>query len=900
IALQLFAGVPKVLPDGMKIRGEPNVLLVGDPGTAKSQILMYVARLAPRGLYTSGKGTTAAGLTAAVLRDETGGMTLEAGALVLADRGIAAIDEFDKMNPQDRVAIHEAMEQQSYHPSFEITLTDGSKARIGDFVDGLFKQFPDRKTNGIECEIVQTSDLDFGILTTDFDNMFEAKINRVSRHKAPNRFVRILYSNGREIFVTPEHPVFVYENGAVGIRRADRVNKKTFVPAAREIEFEGRPKLDTDVDKGRKEVTLPELLETPIARFLGYFASEGYSYNGSSAEIGLSNTDPDIIHDMNSTMQDTFAITPIDYTDVNRTLRIVSKSLYSYMSKNFPELMKRSTEKRIPRTVLVAGKMEAIEFLNAAFKGDGAIESEAVAYSTSSRELAEDYQDLLLTLGIFSRIHKEAYYVSRKKSKKCRYKVYITGDSLKRFSDTVIPELKENKKLQWLIERSERTNRRHDVLPSHVGKMIITCLKKLGMPYNGYFNQHIDGNYGITIKVVNRYLNTIKNRANKSENNVKNISDFRKLRQMLGYSQARAAALIGTRRGTIDYAERGGYNKETISELVYRLKTVALDEIEAVRKIADKIEAMEKLRWLRVKNVEIVENQGDLKTDWVYDVTVEPTRNFISHGLVLHNTISIAKAGIVATLNARTAILAAANPALGRYNPYRSAAENIKFPVTLLSRFDLIFIITDRPEEEFDKRISDHILDLHRLRSTEPPIEPEILRKYIAYAKRNVRPMISKEAAERLKQFYLEMRSRGEDRDSPVPITARQLEALIRLAEARARIALRKEVTVEDADAVIRLIDVSLRQVGIDKETGRYDIDTIMLGRPKSLRDRMDLVIRLIMELEKEIGDAVPVDRVVESAQEHELEKDFVERAIEQLIDEGVLYRPSPGFVKKV
>ncbi|MFX0069385.1 MAG: hypothetical protein ACFE7I_09960, partial [Candidatus Hodarchaeota archaeon] len=233
-------------------------------------------------------------------------------------------------------------------------------------------------------------------------------------------------------------------------------------------------------------------------------------------------------------------------------------------------------------------------------------------------------------------------------------------------------------------------------------------------------------------------------------------------------------------------------------------------------------------------------------------------------------------------------------------NPYRSAAENIKFPVTLLSRFDLIFIITDRPEEEFDKRISDHILDLHRLRSTEPPIEPEILRKYIAYAKRNVRPMISKEAAERLKQFYLEMRSRGEDRDSPVPITARQLEALIRLAEARARIALRKEVTVEDADAVIRLIDVSLRQVGIDKETGRYDIDTIMLGRPKSLRDRMDLVIRLIMELEKEIGDAVPVDRVVESAQEHELEKDFVERAIEQLIDEGVLYRPSPGFVKKV
>nr|AAZ32457.1 DNA replication licensing factor MCM related protein [uncultured euryarchaeote Alv-FOS1] len=112
LVLQMFGGVPKTMPDGTKIRGDIHVLLVGDPGTAKSQLLSKMAQLAPRGIYTSGKGSSAAGLTATAVRDETGRWTLEAGALVLADLGLAAIDEMDKMSTTDRDSIYQAMEQQ--------------------------------------------------------------------------------------------------------------------------------------------------------------------------------------------------------------------------------------------------------------------------------------------------------------------------------------------------------------------------------------------------------------------------------------------------------------------------------------------------------------------------------------------------------------------------------------------------------------------------------------------------------------------------------------------------------------------------------------------------------------------------------------------------------------------
>ncbi len=279
---------------------------------------------------------------------------------------------------------------------------------------------------------------------------------------------------------------------------------------------------------------------------------------------------------------------------------------------------------------------------------------------------------------------------------------------------------------------------------------------------------------------------------------------------------------------------------------------------------------------------------------------MRPEDRVAIHEALEQHTVSVAKGGIVATLNARAAVLAAANPSLGRYDPYRNISDNISLPVTLLSRFDLLFIMKDVPEPDSDSRMSEHILTLHRLKTTpeEPPLLPDLLRKYIAYAKR-IEPALSEEAVAEIRQYYLKMRSMSGSTESPVVITPRQLEALVRLAEARARSFLRDRVESDDARAIIRLMTLSLQDVGIDTTTGKMDIDVIMTGKPKSLRDKMQEVLSTFAELEKQLGIVEDSTLYQALSRKPDITDDDARRLVDQLVKEGILYSPKPGHLKR-
>jgi replicative DNA helicase Mcm len=271
------------------------------------------------------------------------------------------------------------------------------------------------------------------------------------------------------------------------------------------------------------------------------------------------------------------------------------------------------------------------------------------------------------------------------------------------------------------------------------------------------------------------------------------------------------------------------------------------------------------------------------------------------HPAMEQQVVPIAKGGIVATLNSRTSILAAANPSLGRYNPYQTIAQNITLPVTILSRFDLIWILKDQPDSQLDADIAEHILGLHRvLTSVEAPLSMELLKKYISYAKK-VKPIITDDVIERFKDFYVKMRNASIEggEAAAIAITARQLEGLVRLAEARARAHLRAEISVEDAEAAINLMRKSLEQVGIDVKTGQIDIDILYSGKPRSLQNQLQKLLQVISEMER-VSGSVRDDDLYEALQsDHGIGRAEAARLIGVLMKDGTIYSPRPGYYKR-
>jgi replicative DNA helicase Mcm len=263
-------------------------------------------------------------------------------------------------------------------------------------------------------------------------------------------------------------------------------------------------------------------------------------------------------------------------------------------------------------------------------------------------------------------------------------------------------------------------------------------------------------------------------------------------------------------------------------------------------------------------------------------------------------TISIAKASIVATLPAQTAILAGANPKFGRFDPYIPIREQLEINDVLLSRFDLRFALRDVPNPEKDSKIAEHILKMRHFESdaSEPEIDPGFLRKYIAYTRANVHPVLTKDAGDMLKEFYLQMRSKSGE-ESPVSITLRQYDALIRLAEASAKVRLSETVESEDAQRAVKLMSFSLRQFGFEPETGKIDIDRVEGQKMTSAqRSKTKIMIDIINALEAEVGRDIPKEEVLRRARQEGLGN--AEEMLNMMLREGMFYQPNPNVIRKI
>jgi replicative DNA helicase Mcm len=383
-------------------------------------------------------------------------------------------------------------------------------------------------------------------------------------------------------------------------------------------------------------------------------------------------------------------------------------------------------------------------------------------------------------------------------------------------------------------------------------------------------------------------------------------------------------------------------------------------QIEESRKSLELLQKLSrsKIFWDEIKEIKEIESNSD----YIYDLTVENSHNFIANGVLVHNTaaavkdefgegrwsleagslvladmgiacideldkisqeersalhqameqqeISIAKAGINTTLKSRCALLGAANPKFGRFDESQPLPEQIDMPPTLISRFDLIFPIIDKPNKEADEKLAQHLLEVHKfgeqgakkgevaefesslMEEIMPKIDPQLLRKYIAWAKRSIIPVLTEEAKEDIKNYFLELR--GASAES-IKCTPRQLEALIRLAESSAKARLSTNVELSDAERAKAIMGYFLQNVGFDRETGRIDIDIISVGRSRVQQTNMQKLMGIIKDLvEKSPEGTALKSEIISEGELAGIPAQKTEELLQSLRKQGLIYEPRP------
>jgi len=298
--------------------------------------------------------------------------------------------------------------------------------------------------------------------------------------------------------------------------------------------------------------------------------------------------------------------------------------------------------------------------------------------------------------------------------------------------------------------------------------------------------------------------------------------------------------------------------------------------------------------WVLEAGALVLSSGGLVCIDELDKLSIEELQSL--HEAMEQQTITIDKANIHATLRTETSILAAANPKFGRWDKMKSIVDQMDLPPTIVNRFDLIFVLIDEPNPQQDETIVNELLKGLK-EEKKAPLDKDLLRKYIIYAKK-IEPQWTTAALDIVKDFYIKLRSSsGED---TIPITTRQLMSIIRIAEASAKIRLSPVVTEDDVNLAKELLLYSLKEVGINPENNRLDIDIIMSGISSTQRQKLSKVLDIIKDLQKDFPDGIPLNEILNESKKYNLEEEKVKETIDKLLKEGYIYESGDKKYKAV
>ena len=811
LLLQLCGGVQKVRKDGIISRGDIHVLLVGDPGSGKSQMLKRISIVAPRGRYISGKGVSGAGLTAAVVKDEfLGGYSLEAGALVLANKGICC-------TTGDACFITEDFRKMSF--------------------EELFKNKPD---------VVYP---DFKVLGLDLktNKIMPFHIKKGFRIKNDKKIYHIKTRTGREIKLTEDNQVLVSRKISNEWIEVKELINGDYIAVPKKYRYD-------------KKDGLP----SSFAYLCGFIATDGHvKLSRKNAQTSIYNCNTSLI----DVAEKIFRELGIKFNKIKtnkgrksiiRGKEVISKQdLYKIYNceKAFARRViefgipagNKSIKNCLNSKILGYSDVVLSNFMRGIFDGDGNIRKNPyeITLTTGIKDNAILYQEILLRLGIISSIKKStnSWHCDVRGANECKKFLNFVG--------SYHPEKKERLINIKIVEQKNRI----DIIPNKSDlfkKITSEKYWKLGKGVYGY---------------------------------------------------------------VWNYSKKGVCpSKNKIAQLNEHIQ----DEV-----LARLVE--EDILWDRVESIK------EVNEEYVYDFTMSGANNFIANDIIMHNcideldkmtnedrsamhealeqqTVSISKANIQATLIAQTTVLAAANPKLGRFDLYETMlVKQIDLPPTLINRFDLIFPIKDIPDRKKDEKMAKHILGLHQNPNMMmEEIPTKLFRKYIAYVKQKFNPELTDSALDEIESYYVELRSTAitfEEAARTIPISPRQLEAIVRLAEASAKVRLSDKVTREDARRAIELLNYSLGQIARDRETGKIDIDVISTGISSTERDKIIRVKEIVTLLETKFqstGKNIPVEEIMAVAEEQGIRRPETEEIIQKLKRSGDLFEPRHGFIQKL